>query len=72
MPRIAEATVTGNDITDIRLLNLVEEHAMSFLYDSETGHVELSDGFYNHCLFDSPYQFGSGSIETTDLFDITD
>ena len=69
VPIISEVTITGRDITDIRLLNLVEEHAISFLYDSETGQVELCDGFYNHCLFDSPYQFGSGSIETTDIFE---
>jgi hypothetical protein len=47
----------------------VEEHTMSFLYDGETGHVKLCDGFYNHCLFDSPYQFGSGSIEITDFLE---
>ena len=69
VPRISEATVTGGVITDIRLLNLVEEHTLSFLYDGETGQVSLCDGFYNHNLFDSPYQFGSGSIETTDLFE---
>jgi len=68
-PRISEVTGAGAVITDIQLLNLVEEHTMSFLYDCETGHVELSDGFYNHLLFDSPYQFGSGSIDTTDLFE---
>jgi hypothetical protein len=68
VPRISEKTVTGSGITDIRLLNLVEEHTMSFLYDGGAGNVELCDGFYNHSLFDSPYQFGSGSIETTDLF----
>jgi hypothetical protein len=69
VPRISAAAVTAGDITDIRLLNLVEEHAMSFLYDGETGHVELCDGFYNHCLFDSPYQFGSGRIETSDMLE---
>jgi len=69
IPRISESSVTGGVITDIQLLNLVEEHTMSFLYDSETGHVELCDGFYNHRLFASPYQFGSGSIETTDLLE---
>ena len=69
VPRISESSVTGGVITDIQLLNLVEEHTMSFLYDSETRHVELCDGFYNHRLFDSPYQFGSGSIETTDLLE---
>lgn len=69
VPRISETSVTGSVITDIQLLNLVEEHTMSFLYDSETGHVELCDGFYNHRLFASPYQFGAGSIETTDLLE---
>ncbi|MRR53801.1 MAG: cyclic nucleotide-binding domain-containing protein [Deltaproteobacteria bacterium] len=68
-PRIPETSVTGGVITDIQLLNLVEEHTMSFLYDSETGRVELCDGFYNHRLFNSPYQFGSGSIEITDLLE---
>jgi hypothetical protein len=69
VPRISEAGFPGGVITDIQLLNLVEEHTMSFLYDSETGQVELCDGFYNHRLFDSPYRFGSGSVETTDLFE---
>jgi hypothetical protein len=68
VPRIPEATVPGGGFTDVRLLNLVEEHTMSFLYDSETGQFNLCDGFYNHCLFDSPYQFGSGNIETNDIF----
>jgi len=44
----------GWRIADIRLLNLVEEHTISFLYDGETGDVELCDGFYNERLFDSP------------------
>jgi len=53
----------------IRLLNLAEEHTMSFMYDSETGQVSLCDGFYNHLLLDSPYQFSSGNIKTSDMFE---
>lgn len=69
VPRVPETGVRGGGIADIRLLNLVEEHTMSFLYDSETGKVEYCDGFYNECLFNSPYQFGSGRIETSDILE---
>lgn len=69
VPHIPETGVRGGGIEEIRLLNLVEEHSMSFLYDSETGKVELCDGFYNEDLFDGPYQFGSGRIETSDFLE---
>jgi hypothetical protein len=69
VPRIPGTGVQGGGITDIRLLNLVEEHTMCFLYDGETGEVNLCDGFYNERLFDSPYQFGSGRLETSDILE---
>jgi hypothetical protein len=69
VPRISKTTSTGGVVTEILLLNLVEEHTMSFMYDGTTGQISLCDGFYNHCLFASPYRFGSGSIDATDLFE---
>jgi hypothetical protein len=45
----------------------VEEHTMSFLHDGKTGDVELCDGFYNEKLFDSPYRFGTGRVELSDI-----
>jgi hypothetical protein len=66
-PRVPETGVLGGGIAGIQLLNLVEEHTMSFLFDGETGDVELCDGFYNERLYDSPYQFGSGCLETMDI-----
>jgi CRP-like cAMP-binding protein len=68
VPRIPEKGIHGGTIAEIRLLNLVEEHSLSFLYDSKSGEVELYDGFYNQLLYDSPYTFGSGHIDTSDLF----
>lgn len=68
IPRIPKNGVRGGSIAEIRLLNLVEEHSLSFLYDSESGKVELCDGFYNELMYDSPYSFGSGPIDTNDLF----
>lgn len=67
VPRISTETITGGVVTDIKLLNLVEEHTMSFMYNGAAGQIGLCDGFYNHCLFVSPYRFGSGSIEAADL-----
>jgi hypothetical protein len=67
VPRIPETGIRGGEIAEIRLLNLVEEHTMSFLYDRESGKMELCDGFYNEHLFDSPYQFGSGCLNTSDI-----
>jgi CRP-like cAMP-binding protein len=67
IPLIAETGAGGGDIADIQLLNLVEEHSMCFMYDRESGEIELCDGFYNELLFDSPYQFGSGRIDISDI-----
>ena len=68
IPCIPETGAQGGSITGIQLLNLVEEHSMCFMYDPETEEVELCDGFYNECLFDSPYHFGSGRLELSDIF----
>lgn len=67
IPKIPDAGPNGENIASIQLLNLVEEHTMSFLYDGKTGKVEFCDGFYNETFFDSPYQFGSGTLDTSDL-----
>jgi hypothetical protein len=67
IPKIPNTGINGEDILCIQLLNLVEEHTMSFLYDGKTGKVELCDGFYNQNYFESPYQFGSGTLNVGDL-----
>jgi hypothetical protein len=67
LPLIPETGAQGGMIAALQLLNLVEEHTMSFLYDSHTGEVEFCDGFYNERLFDSPYQFGSGRLPLSDM-----
>ena len=67
IPDIPNTGPNGENILSIQLLNLVEEHAMSFLYDGKTGKVEFCDGFYNEAIFDSPYQFGSGTLNIGDL-----
>jgi CRP-like cAMP-binding protein len=65
-PVIPQYGVHGGTLEGIRLLNLVEEHSLCFFHDSESGGIELCDGFYNEQLFDSPYAFGSGPIDTSD------
>jgi hypothetical protein len=67
IPKIPKTGPNGEDILCIQLLNLVEEHTISFLYDGKTGKVELCDGFYNQNFFESPYQFGSGTLNVGDL-----
>jgi hypothetical protein len=67
IPHIPEYGLRGGAMKEIRLLNLVEEHSLTFFHDSETGEVELCDGFYNELLYASPYRFGSGRIDTSDL-----
>ncbi len=67
IPKIPNTGPNGEDILCIQLLNLVEEHTISFLYDGKTGKVELCDGFYNQNFFESPYQFGSGTLNVGDL-----
>jgi hypothetical protein len=67
IPKIPNTGPNGENILSIQLLNLVEEHTMSFLYDGKTGKVEFCDGFYNETFFESPYQFGSGTLDVGDL-----
>jgi len=67
IPKIPNSGPNGENILSIQLLSLVEEHSMSFLYDSKRGRVEFCDGFYNETLFDSPYQFGSGTLDLGNL-----
>lgn len=67
IPKIPKTGPNGENILCIQLLNLVEEHTISFLYDGKTGKVELCDGFYNQNFFESPYQFGSGTLNVGDL-----
>ena len=51
IPKIPNAGPDGENILSIQLLNLVEEHSLSFLYDGKTRKVELCDGFYNQTFF---------------------
>lgn len=56
--------------TTIRLFNLIEDHALNFLYmggatPAETV-ITFCDGFYNEKLFASPYTFGSGPVHLPD------
>ena len=67
LPIVPKAGANYKNIKSIRLLNLVEEHSMTFLYDSEQHRVEFCDGFYNEALFESPYSFGSGPVNMEDI-----
>jgi len=55
----------------IRLLSLVEDHAMTFLYqqgdDTQPATVEFCDGFYSQKLFDSPYAFDGGPVNLNEI-----
>lgn len=62
VPNIAGGGADFERIRSIRLLNLVEEHALTFLYDAQRQKMEFCDGFYNEALFNSPYSFGSGPV----------
>jgi hypothetical protein len=54
-------------VSQIQLLNLVEEHALTFLYDTAQQTIEFLDGFYSETLFDSPYTFGSGRVNVEEI-----
>lgn len=55
-------------VTELRLLNLVEAHALTFLYDTQQRSAELFDGFYNAQLFDNcPYRFEAGGLDLNTL-----
>jgi hypothetical protein len=62
VPIIAGAGANLEKIRSIRLLNLVEEHSLTFLHDAQRQTMEFCDGFYNEALFNSPYAFGSGPV----------
>jgi len=68
IPIIPNAGANHENIRSIRLLNLVEEHALTFLYDEQQKTMEFCDGFYNERLFDSPYKFGSGFVRTEEMY----
>lgn len=67
VPDIPNAAPDFANVQAIRVLNLVEDHAMTFLFDSLQGRVELRDGFYNEGLFDSPYPFSFQPIDLTTI-----
>jgi len=66
IPVIPHSGTANEKVKAIRLLNLVEEHAMTFLYDTQQQTLTFCDGFYNEALFDSPYTFGNGSVVLED------
>jgi hypothetical protein len=68
IPIIPHSGTANNKVKAIRLLNLVEEHAMTFLYDTQQQTITFCDGFYNEALFDSPYGFGAGPVIIDDMF----
>lgn len=67
IPLLATMGLELGQVRELQLLNLVEEHAMTFLYDEQQQTVTLCDGFYNQHLFASPYAFGSGTLNLTPL-----
>ncbi len=67
IPIIPEAGERLAAVHSVQLLNLVEEHAMTFLYDAAQGQATFCDGFYNSALFDSPYTFDAGVVTLDEL-----
>jgi hypothetical protein len=57
---------TGS-LMQVQLLNLVEEHAMTFLFDTQAQTVEFCDGFYNQLRYASPYSFGAGLVNVAEI-----
>jgi len=68
IPVIPHSGTVNEKVKAIRLLNLVEEHAMTFLYDTQQQTISFCDGFYNETLFDSPYAFSAGPVVLEDKF----
>lgn len=68
IPLIPDAGASYKNIRSIRLLNLVEEHSLTLLYDEQRKTMELCDGFYNETLFDSPYRFGSCPVKMEEIY----
>ena len=67
IPIIPKIGTNYENIKSIQLLNLVEEHSLTLLYDEEQQAMEFCDGFYNEALFESPYKFGSGPVNLGDI-----
>jgi len=63
VPDIPNAGQDFANVRSIHVLNLVEDHAMTFLFDTTQGSVELRDGFYNERLFNSPYPFSCQPVD---------
>jgi hypothetical protein len=68
IPLIPNAGASYENIRSIRLLNLVEGHALTFLYDKQQKTMKFCDGFYNERLFDSPYSFSSGPVKMEEIY----
>ena len=51
------------NLADIHILNFVEEHTLSHLYDTKEHTAELADAFYDNERHNGPYSFGSGSFD---------
>jgi hypothetical protein len=68
VPIIPNAGANHENIRSLQLWNLVEEHALTFLYDEQQKTMEFCDGFFNERLFDSPYIFGSGPVRMEEIY----
>lgn len=53
-------------IATLELLNLVEDHTYSTLFDKKTGNTAFADGFYDERR-GGPYEFGSGPYDLKDI-----
>ncbi len=67
VPLIANAGATYENLKALRLLNLVEDHALTLLYDRQAETMEFCDGFYNQRLFFSPYPFDAGPVNMEEI-----
>jgi len=67
VPIIKNAGPNYENVRSLRIINLIEEHALTFLYDRKLNTAEFCDGFYNESLFNSPYQFGSGIVNMKEI-----
>jgi hypothetical protein len=67
VPFVPDAGVDACQVRAIHLLTLVEEHALTLLFDEQMQSVTLCDGFYNEQLFASPYAFDAGHLDLAEI-----
>ncbi|MEK7541232.1 MAG: hypothetical protein AAB533_00010 [Patescibacteria group bacterium] len=54
------------NVQDLEVLNLVEDHTYTTLLDKKTGRITLADAFYDGRR-GGPYDFGSGTYDPEDI-----